>query len=209
MMSLDTFLTDLFEHGRVAVAPPSPTSNEELHAAERVLKEREEICRAELPADMPALSVAPALSAARQFQLACQIAMFRDLGEDAVAKLAKSEIEGWDQPAVHYSVDITFCFLPDLLNIARSAASDDPLVAVLTQWCRRWPLSSVGVKDVGEVEVEPILQSASLTQIYVDRILARDDVGRLSSLPVASAVRRSLGLYLHLAPKFQSVLDGR
>jgi hypothetical protein len=113
----------------------------------------------------------------------------------------KTELVDWQQSGVHYSVDLTFRYLPDLVRIARTAASDDPLVGALRTWCRRWPLSSVGVAQLGEIELGPIAKSAGLMQMYVDRIIAREDLDRLAGGPAREAVRGTLGMYPELAPK--------
>jgi hypothetical protein len=130
--------------------------------------------------------------------------MFRDAGADAVAKLAESELENCDRAEVHYSVDLTFRYLPDLVRIAKSIASEDPLIELLMKRCRQWPLSSVGVKGTGEVPLGSIAESPGLMQIYVDRILARDDTERLANELVRQRVQQALGLYPALAPKLAS-----
>jgi hypothetical protein len=205
-MSFSDFLQELFAEGRVVVGKPDALSDEELQAGERVLREQEEIWRLELPAGAPSYCSEAAVWAASRFYAACQIAVFRDVGDDAIVELTKAEPVDWQRADVHYSVDLTFRFLPDLVRIAHSAAADDPLVGALRTWCRRWPLSSVGVADICEIELGPIVESTSLMQLYVDRIIAQEDVGRLASPPVREAVRRSLGMYPELAPKFRQML---
>jgi hypothetical protein len=199
-MNFPEFLENLFAEGRVAVPAPAEVTADQLRAAEPVLEAHDRLCRLELPEGTPPYEHAAAIWAATHFYRACQLAMFRDFGEAAITALAKSSLEHWNKPGVHYSVDLTFRFLPDLVRIAQSVAADDPLVNLLLGWCRRWPLSSVGVRNVGEVELGPIIESTALMQMYVDRILARDDVQRVSSEPVRQYVRRTIGLYADLSP---------
>ena len=44
---------------------------------------------------------------------------------------------------VHYSVDLVFRFLPDLLKFARSSSDQDPLLEYIVRWLHEWPLSCV------------------------------------------------------------------
>ena len=43
-----------------------------------------------------------------------------------------------------YFVDLTFRYLPDLLQLAKGLAPGDALVAQLKATARQWPLSLVG-----------------------------------------------------------------
>jgi len=207
-MNLPEFLEELFAEGRVAVPAPDELASDELSAAARVLEEHDRLCRMEAPDGAPAYSREAAMWAAVQFYRACQLAMFRDVGEEAIAKVRENELEGWERAEVHYSVDLAFRFLPDLVRVARSVAWDDPLVELLMSWCRRWPLSSVGVKGTGDVSLGPIAESSSLMLMYVDRVLAREDTERLTSEPVRRHVKQALGLFPALAPKCSAVMGG-
>jgi hypothetical protein len=207
-MNLPEFLEELFAEGRVAVPAPDELASDELSAAARVLEEQDRLCRLEAPEGAPTYDRLAAMWAAVQFYRACQLAMFRDVGEDAIAKLRENELEGWERADIHYSVDLTSRFLPDLVRVARSVAWDDPLVELLMNWCRRWPLSSVGVKGLGDVPLGPIAESPSLMLMYVDRVLAREDAERLTSELVRRHVKQALGLFPALAPKFSAVIGG-
>jgi len=206
-VTLPEFLEELFAEGRVTVREPTQLTPDELRAADDVLNERQRVDRLELPEDVPPYQSRAGLQAAAHFYQACQLAVFRDLGAEAIAALAKCEPDDWAHAGVHYSVDLTFRYLPDLVRIAQSAAADDPLVELLIKWCYRWPLSSVGVQRVGDVNIEPIVASPGLMQLYVDRIIAREDFGRTASAPVRNAVRHAFGLYPRLAPKFSDAVS--
>jgi hypothetical protein len=206
-MTLSEFLTELFAAGRVAVPEPAvKLAADEREAARRVLAAQDELCRLEMAGEMPPFDEAAAEWTAIQFYSACQLAVFRDIGEPAIVKLGESSLAGWDKATVHYSVDLVFRFLPDLVRIVQTAASADPLVALLMTWARRWPLSSVGIAGVGDVPLGPLLDSPVLMRLYVDRIVAREDTERLASEPVRRAVRQALGLYPKLAPKLTAFM---
>src|SRR5262245_31633677 len=105
-MTLPEFLTELFAEGRVAVPKPAEALAEaEVADATDVLAAQDKLCRLELPAGTPPIDEKAAIWAAVHFYRACQLAMFRDVGEPAITKLGEKPLEAWDSAAVHYSVD--------------------------------------------------------------------------------------------------------
>ena len=167
-MSLADFLTALLEHGRVSVASAEP-STEEQAAAEAVLVEFERSYRLELPAEPPAFSIKTAALAANVFYAACRFVVERDADVEVIRQ---SVLIPHPEPVVastHYSADVVLRFLPDAVKLARAAAPDDPLVDVLLQLGSAWPLSSVGIEGVSEVDAAVIVADDGLRQLYVDR----------------------------------------
>jgi hypothetical protein len=140
-------------------------------------------------------------------QRACQAVAFRDLGEAEIAGALGTACPGDDSPATHYSVDLTFRYLPDLLKLARSASEGDPLVSRLARWAGQWPLSSVGIAGAKPGRVEAIAGHPCLLWLYVDRIMARRDTSRLVDPRVRDCVRESLGMFPELAPEMVSALQ--
>ena len=110
-------------------------------------------------------------------------------------------------PATIYSVDLTLRWLPDLLTLARAAATRDVLVDELLRLAREWPLSSVGIKDLPGSEPGAIVEHPSLLQLYVDRIIARRDKSRLGHPAVDRGVRTALGMFPELCPELAEVLE--
>jgi hypothetical protein len=147
------------------------------------------------------------------FYRACQFAVFRDVPAEAVAGALSVPCPGAtavtavaQSPAVHYSVDVVFRFLPDLARFARSAADNDPLLEPLQRWARQWPLSSVGMAGVDGADVAFVAHPALLA-LYVDRVIATRDRSRLADERVRQAVRAALGLHPQLAPDLAAALD--
>lgn len=208
-MNLPEFIGELFAEGRVAVPAPAEFTRHELQSAEQVLEQCDRAYRLDLPEGVPSYNKAAAIWAATQFYRACQLAMFRDADEAEIKKLSKTNLDGWDRTDVHYSVDLMFRFLPDLMRIVQSAAAGDPLIALLMNWGRCWPLSSVGIKGIGAVKLGPIANSPSLLLMYVDRILAREDMERMTNEPVRRSVQQALGMYSALAPKVAAAVQCR
>ena len=79
--------------------------------------------------------------------------------------------------------------------MARTVARGDPLLEHLLALCREWPLSSVGIPEVCPVDVGNFIHHFGLRQLYVDRILGRQDLARLGHPLVDTCVRETLGAF--------------
>ena len=199
-MGYASFLSSLLETGRVRLAAPAELSEAELRAGDKVLADFEPVYRLELPGEPPALDAQAARWAGVMFFRACQCAVFRDVPAEAVAEALSIPCPVPLSPATHYSVDVIFRFLPDLMLFAHSAAEKDPLLDHLRLLARNWPLSSVGMTGVDVGDVSTLTTNPALLALYVDRIIARRDRTRLTDERVREGVRRALGLHPELAP---------
>lgn len=197
-----TFLSALFDTGHVRVPhPDQPDLAEEQQAASEFLGQFEQSWRLEFPGEAPAFDAAAASWAATMLYRAAQAAVFRDVPEPVLRDgLSVACPPTGDEAGRHYSVDLVFRFLPDLAVLARHASPEDPLLQVLQAWANQWPLSSVGMKGVEPVSIDAIVGHPGLLQLYVDRILAREDLSRLADPRVQTAVRKSVGAYAELSP---------
>lgn len=205
-MTIAIFLADLFETGLVRVAR-EPASVAERNAIESWLTGIEAQDRLNLPGEPPPFDPLAASWAASMLYRGAQLLTDRDVSEESLrAALAD---QGPDStPSAHYSVDLVFRFLPDLITLARRVAQEDPLVESLLGLIAPWPLSSVGLAGAVAGRLEPILAQPCLRQLYVDRILARADVARLDDPRVREAVRETLGAFPELAPACAAKLTG-
>ncbi len=172
-VTLSRFLERLFEEGRVAVSTPEPIQADELQAAEETLAALEAIYRLDLPGEPPPLAMPAARWAAVSLFHACQFVAFRNAGEEMIAAALGTPVPAAAAASLHYSVDLTFRFLPDLMRLARTDAENDPLLGYLRQWAVDWPLSSIGIPDVTPSSIEPIVSHPCLLNIYRDRVIAR------------------------------------
>lgn len=179
----------------------------ERDAAGSVLMEAERQYRRELPGAPPPLEIESARWAAVAFFRACQFVVFRDLGEDQIDQALQLDCPAGDSPETHYSVDLTFRYLPDLLRLASRPSEGDPLVHRLRGWAARWPLSSVGIANVGPTSVGAIVGHPGLLSLYADRVLARCDASRLRNPRVRECVRELLGAFHELAPSLAAALE--
>src|SRR5262245_54712455 len=199
-MSLQRILTALFDNGRPTVGTwPTDISSAEYQAAAEILTTTER-CRAlEFPGIPPPWNLLAGLWAAESFYHAGQLVVEREVNAEAATKILGQLCSPPSDASSHYSVDLVFHYLPDLHALARGVASADPLLAILDQWARDWPLSSVGMAKVDPVRIEPLVEGP-LLYYYADRIILREDCGRLQDPRVREAVRSRLGAHQQLSP---------
>jgi MoxR-vWA-beta-propeller ternary system protein len=203
-MSALLFVDALLENGRVRVSA-SRSAPADLDAAVAALDQE---VRPELAFDgPPPLDVPVAGWALTILYRSCQSLVYRDIDADAVRDALSQPCPARKVSAAEcYAADLAFRYLPDLLSLARGVAADDPLVTGLTELARQWPLSSVGVKELGEVDVSGFIGHPSLRQLYVDRIIDRQDTARLADARVREAAREALGAFPELAPRVAAAL---
>jgi len=207
-MGLREFLIQLRETGCVRLDGPEPPQPDDLTAATEVLTEMDAQARMELSGRPPVLDEAAAEWAAGMLYRACQLLAYRDIPAEVVQEDLAQGYGGPRGPSAAYSADLTFRYLPDALALARGLASGDVLVDGLRELCRQWPLSSVGVADLGDLDIDGFIDDTSLRQLYADRILARGDVSRAADARVGEAIRASLGMYGQLKPAFAGLTSG-
>jgi MoxR-vWA-beta-propeller ternary system domain bpX4 len=206
-MDLASFLGELFEHGRVRVPRTTPESSPgDLLAADRVLREAEHVRRLEFPGSPPDWHAESAGWSAEMFYRACQLAAQRDAAPALLKSALGAPCPNAPPASRHYSVDLVFRFLPDLYKLASGVAKEDPLLAILDGWAMDWPLSSVGVKVSATLSLDALLADAGLFRWYVQRIIARRDVARMTHPAVFDGVRAALGSHIDLAPELAACL---
>lgn len=203
---LQQFLKDLLEGRQVRVSDPQPISQEAKDEAVSLLSDFELEYRVTLPGDPPAFDSTAAAWSASALYTASSLLVYRDRGKEVVDKLLDMDPPDRNNTAAHYAVDLTMRFLPDLLKLAKSAATDDPLVERLKLWAVAWPLSSVGIDAVGPVDATPLRSSPTLMLLYVDRVMMTGDHSRLDDPAVAEAVGAALGDYPELCPSLAKEL---
>lgn len=183
-----------------------PATDAPLTDLDDAARELDEVSRPEMAFDPPALSVPVAAWGISILHVACRALVFRDMDARAVRGALSRPCPQPTSPQACYSADLALRYLPDVIALARGIAPDDPLVGGLMDLARQWPLSSVGVTNIGDVDVAPFIDHPSLRQLYVDRIIERADVGRVSHPLVGESVRASLGGFPRLAPKVAEAL---
>ncbi len=193
------FLEMLLGEGRALVPALGPISAEEKSAAINVLVRYEKLWRQECPGGIPDFCSDAASWAAEQFCLACQFAIFRSVDETSMRSALKFSPPKRADASMHYSVDLVFRFLPDLIKFVHAASSEDPLENILRQWANDWPLSSIGVSGINVTDLEEFYRNRGLMMLYVDRVLSTGDQSRLEDDIVRENVLSAVGMYPELA----------
>lgn len=201
MLATD-FVQDMLGSGRLKV-PRDPAEPQNLGGA---VRELDRLARPDLPFDPPPLVPAVGEWALLRVYRACQALVHRDVGPDAVRAALAEPCPVPPSPAACYSADLAFRVLPDLIGLARGVAADDPLVAGLEALARAWPLSSVGVAGLGDVDVRAFVEDPCLLRLYADRVIERADVSRTVHPRVRDAVRAAVGAFPDLAPKLAATV---
>jgi hypothetical protein len=206
-MSFDSFLTSLFDDGRVRAAAPGPLDSAEVRAAESVLARAERDFRLEFPGEAPPFDPLAAFWGATMIYRAAQFCVYRNVDTAIMAEALTPACPAANMPSAHFSVDLTFRFLPDLAKHAKSASEHDPLLEHLRKFGARWPLSSVGMANVEPVSIDVIANHAGLLSLYVDRVLERAEKPRLADARVRAAAECAVGAFTELAGKLASELS--
>jgi hypothetical protein len=197
-MNLPEFLDALFEHGHVATSSTEVSAADSV-AARSLLSEFESNYRLDLPDQPPAFSPDAALWAASIFYRACHFTVDRDANPELLHRMLLAPCPEPATASVHYSADVVLRFLPDVIKVARAVSPEDPLVGVLVELAGRWPMSSVGVAGVDQIDGRVMIEDPCLSRIYVDRVMVRKDLARLGDRTVRCLVEESLGMYPELA----------
>jgi hypothetical protein len=202
-MSALAFVSNLLDSGRVRV----PSARQAPERLDEAVRELDRLARAELAFDAPPLAPAAGEWALLLLYRACQALVYREIEPDAVKDALSRPCPVAASPEVCYSVDLAFRFMPELTGLARGIAENDPLVAGLLALAKAWPLSSVGVKGVGDVTLQPFIRHPALKRLYADRVIEKADVSRLCDPAAREAVREALGAFPHLAPAIAVALE--
>lgn len=205
MNAIREFYQQLFDSGQVGLTSSASATDEQLEDVVELLMTLEVAQREHLPVDPPATDRPSVAWAAAMFYGAAQLTVYRELGESEIDLRLTKELTTSAHPAsTVYSVDLVFRRLPDLVRIVRGINAEDALLSVLLEWCRCWPLSSVGVSDVGEIDIEPILGDRCLALMYTDRVLDSGDVARSHHPGMAEWIRGAVGAWPELSPEVRA-----
>ena len=202
--ALAAFLQALAQDGRGLVFGQVDDSTHQ--QALEVLAEIDRRARGELGHEAPVFRADAALWAATLFYEGCRFSVCRDIGEEMVVATLSRPCPVAADPDTAWSVDLTFRQLPILFRFARQLSSADPLVSALKQLAIDWPLSSVGIGELGDVKIDSFISHPALRRLYADRIMAAGDVTRLGDSRVDDLLRADLGIHRELAPHMTAKL---
>ncbi|MEM7626052.1 MAG: hypothetical protein AAF333_10530 [Planctomycetota bacterium] len=160
----------------------------------------ERLIRPDWPGSPPPFDHRVAVIASVFLYQAARLVLSRQVPEAITEKILSAHPIAESSASAHYSVDVVGRYLPDLVLLAGGPMSDDSVVKCLKQFGARWPLSSVGAAGITPTadRLDVILNNAALRAAYVDRVLSRSDMDRLSDERVAEAARLSVGPHTDL-----------
>jgi hypothetical protein len=122
-MNLSGFTSRLLSEGLTAVGSPEEISSDDRASAANILAEFEQIWRLGIPGEAPVFQPEVATWAAQQMYRACQYVLFRN-EDDFDFQALECHTELQKTPSAHYSADLTFRFLPDVIKQVRIAGSE-------------------------------------------------------------------------------------
>jgi hypothetical protein len=204
--SLASFVHALANDGRIVVSSEPIAAPDESALSEVVdLNQR---AQAELAGEPPGFSAETALWSANLLYQICQFVVCRDIGEAQIAAAFAQECPASRGPTADWSADILLRHLPALIRLAQQLSNGDPLVQDLKKVAATWPLSSVGVPELADLNLDTFIAHPALARLYADRIIAAVDTSRLGDPCVDDLLRADLGIHRELAPEIAKRLFG-
>ena len=200
------FLSRLFDEGKASVrsgAPPEITD-----ATRALLTAAEAIAKEELIGQPPRFHLHVAEWAATLLYSACQFVVCREEPAEEIVRRLKLPCPESHSPETDWSADLVLRHLPEVLRQARHLSPTDPLVRELAVLGTEWPLTSVGMTLESQPDLNSFSGHRGLWQLYMDRVLSREDLSRLNHPSVVESARAALGAHPELAPKISRHLAG-
>lgn len=203
---LSTFIDQLHADGIVAVMSTGPSVESDLRDLEAALTRACDRAVLDAPAGMP---TADRQSTCRAFAVLYDLCRFVINRHLLIESLTAAAVP-WDSSAATseqvFGVDVAFRHLHAVHRQAAERNQRDPLVQQLLLHARAWPLAAVGIPGTGD-DPGTLLEHAGLRALYIDRLIARGDVGRARHPRVLPHLRAALGAFPALVPALHEVLS--
>lgn len=197
-------IQSLVHEGRPAISV-QPSGVDDADALP-LLQQLDGFTRDELALDLPAFSPNAALWAARLFHQLCRFVACRDIPEEQIRAACRVPFPGPRSPETDWSADLTLQHLPGLFQLARHLSNADPLVEHMKEIAADWPLSSVGLRGLGNLKLDSFAGHPGLRRLYADRIIATGDTSRTGDPRLDDLLRADLGVHRELAPALAATL---
>jgi len=197
-------IQSLVNDGRAAISA-QPSGMDDADALP-IIQQMDGLARDELAIELPALSPASALWAARLFYQLCRFTVCRDIPAEQINLTCGIPCPESRTPDTDWSADLTLRHLPRLFQLAHHFSNADPLVQQIRQIASDWPLSSVGIAGSEKMRLGSFVNHPGLRRLYADRIVAAGDVSRLGDPRIADLLRADLGIHRELAPSIAARL---
>jgi MoxR-vWA-beta-propeller ternary system domain bpX4 len=197
--SIASFVHALANDGRIVVSSEPIAAPDEAALSELV--ELNQRAQAELAGEPPGFSCEAALWAANLLYQICQFVVCRDIGEGQIATAFASECPVPRGPETDWSTDLLLRHLPAMIRLAQQLSNGDPLVQELKKVAAAWPLSSVSISELMDLNLDTFIGQPALARLYADRIVAAGDTSRLGDPRVDDLLRADVGVHRELAPE--------
>lgn len=182
-----------------AAEPDQPSLADALRAMDTAV-------RLDRPEELPRLDLQSAEWATRRLHAIC-LALQQE-HENGAHLEEQAECPGSaEDPATHFSVDLALRHLRVVFARASTLADDDQQRLALLRLAHDWPLSSVGMSEVTEVNAAVILSHDGLRRTYVERILRLRDEHRRRDEDTQRAVAAVMAEHMVFATEVLAVHD--
>lgn len=173
MDDLAEFLRPLFQSGVVRFHEPPRASAEPLDTSRALLRARHERVCLDLAGPPPPFSERVAIRAAGFVRSICWSLVDRSEPAEELARRVRLDVRP-ERPEDHLAADLTFRYLPAILRRAHAIDSADPLVEIVTEVLREWPLSGVlaGLDD-GPTQTPDFGDQSGIALLYAERFASR------------------------------------
>lgn len=200
---LHDFVEQLLQEGRAITRGQlhqRPSQAADREATAESLRRHETDAANDAPYTTPLHNVEASVWSAQAFAWAAGILIDRGESEVKIPNwLDETRPLGLD-PSEHWSVDLVFRLMPDLVRRSEKIAKGDPFNDELSQLLAPWPLACVGTSiENPRASICVVMENDCLRTMYVDRILLRADSRRVEDETVQPWVQRVVGDYPNLA----------
>lgn len=220
---LQQFVRVLLESGncRVPYGDFCKCDSMQLAETQDLVGQLEPDYRLSLPAKFPAFSVKNATAAAVFLYYVSQFVLKRELDDACTNQILDDTTSDFfavsDSESSIYSIDFVLRFLPDLYVITKKKSDADVLLNYLVKVACRWPLSSVGMGALASGEdflnrwygLEEIKKSSFLSRMYIDRIVAKQDITRIEVPWVKELLIAEMGIHIGLAGQVGQLIESQ
>lgn len=203
---LSTFIDQIHADGIVAVVSTGPVAEDDPRSLAGALTRACDRAQLDAPAGMPIPDHQTTCRAFAVLYDLCRFVINRHLPVEALTAAAAPWDAASATPEQIFAADVAFRHLHAVHRQAAECNPQDPLVACLLGHARSWPLSGVGIPGTGD-DPGALMEHPGMRALYIDRVIARGDVGRARHPQVLPYVRAALGAFPALVPALHEVLS--
>ena len=202
---LSTFIDQLHADGIVSVMSTGPSAEDDSRDLEASLTRACDRAQLDVSAGMPQADRQSTCRACAVLYDLCRFVINRHLVVESMTAAATPWDSSAATPEQIFGVDVAFRYLHAVHRQAAERNPQDPLLHQLLVHARSRPLAAVGIPGTGD-DPGTLLEHPSLRALYVDRVIARGDIGRARHPRVLPHLRAAVGAFPDLVPALREVL---